>query len=192
MNKFSFITMVCALSVLVFSVLNYCEKREVQSQTITISRSDTVLLVDTGKHATITNNLYATNVYTLAPGKIDTAEILRLFFTKRFVADSLQDSLVKIHIYDTLFNNSIVYRKKQYQLLKPYQKQITTTTTTTLIPAPVSQNGIYLGMFFGFNSSLQSAGIEANYTTQKFNYGLGYDFKNEAVTGKLLFRINKK
>jgi len=34
--------------------------------------------------------------------------------------------------------------------------------------------------------------MEANYVTPKINYGLGYDFKNNAITGKLLVRISKK
>jgi hypothetical protein len=58
-----------------------------------------------------------------------------------------------------------------------------------VIPAPVFPKGIYAGTFFGFDRGLQSAGIEADLLTRKFSYGLGYDFKNKAVQGKVLIRI---
>ncbi len=150
--------------------------------------------VDSTNHTTVKNNFNTVNAYTVTPQSIDTSAIIKLFFTKRFVADSLKDSLICITTLDTLFNNNITYRKQTYRRLKPYKVVETTTTTiTNSIPATVSQNGFYLGSYFGFNQSLlQSAGVEADYVTKKINYGLGYDFKNNAVTGKLLFRINKK
>ncbi len=160
-------------------------------QSISTYTSDTLYLKDTTKHISIHNHFYSNPVYTLVPiGNFDTNAVIKNYFTKRFVADTLRDSLLYLVITDTLYNNNLVYRKRQYELLKPYQKQITTTNSTTVT---AYKNGLYAGAFFGFNSkALQSAGLEANFITPKINYGLGYDFKNNAVTGKLLFNLNKK
>lgn len=181
---------VFVIAFILFFALGYFYNNRTEQQSISTSTSDTVYLKDTAKHITISNHFY-TNTYTVIPiGKIDTSAIIKNYYTKRFLTDTLKDSLIRIVIFDTLYHNNLIYRKKQYELLKPYQKQITTTHSITVT---VSQKGFYAGAFFGFNSSvLQSAGLEANYITHKFNYGLGYDFKNNAITGKLLFNLSKK
>ncbi len=183
--------LVFVLAFILFFALGYFyNSRTNTPQSISTLKSDTLYLKDTTKHITITNHFY-TNTYTVIPiGKIDTSAIIKNYYTKRFLADTLKDSLIRIVIFDTLYHNNLIYRKRQYELLKPYQKQITTTNSITVT---VSQKGFYAGAFFGFNSSvLQSAGLEANYITHKFNYGLGYDFKNNAITGKLLFNLRTK
>lgn len=156
----------------------------------TITKSDTVIYIDTNKHITINHNLYATSVYTAVPSsKIDTQSIINSYFTKRFIADTINDSLIKISIFDTLYKNSISYRKTKYEFKQPYKTLITYTT----IPAPVTQKGFYVGSFLGFNAKqMFYAGIEANYVTHKLNYGLAYDFNNKAVLGKVLLKIGKK
>lgn len=176
--------------ILFFALGYFYNSRTNEPQSIITSTSDTVYLKDTAKHITISNHFYS-KTYTVIPiGNIDTSAILKNYYTKRFIADTLNDSLIRIVIFDTLYHNNLMYRKRQYELLKPYQKQITTTHSITVT---VSQKGFYAGAFFGFNSSvLQSAGLEANYITHKFNYGLGYDFKNNTVTGKLLINLRTK
>lgn len=174
---------------IVFGLGYYCKSVAPIQQT-SISRSDTLYMIDTANHVNVSNNFHTTNSYTLIPEGlvIDTGEIIKNYFTKRFVCDTINDSLIQLSIFDTLYNNKIVSRKTAYRLLKPYNTVITTTT----IPLPVSQVGFYAGAFFGFNKSfVQAAGVEANLVTPKINYGLGYDFKNNAVTGKVLFRIGK-
>jgi hypothetical protein len=180
------------IAFILFFVLGYFYNAKTATpQSITTSTSDTLYLMDTTKHISIHNHFYSSSIYTVVPiSKIDTNAIIKNYFTKRFVADTLRDSLLYLVIADTLYNNNLIYRKRQYELLKPYQKQITTTNSITVT---VSQKGFYAGAFFGFNSNaLQSAGVEANYITHKINYGLGYDFKNNAITGKLLFNLSKK
>lgn len=176
--------------VLLFA-FEYYQKTKDIPQSFTSSKSDTLYLKDTTKHISVHNHFYSNPVYTLVPiGNIDTNSIIKDYYTKRFVADTLKDSLLLLVITDTLYNNNLVYRKRQYELLKPYQKQITTINSTTVT---AYKNGLYAGAFFGFNSTvLQSAGLEANFITPKINYGLGYDFKNNAITGKLLFNLSKK
>lgn len=186
--------LVLLIAFIVFFILGYFYNAKTATpQNIITSKttSDTLYLKDTSKHVSIHNHFYSNPVYTVIPiGNIDTNAIIKKYYTKRFVADTLKDSLLFLVIADTLFNNNLVYRKKEYQFIKPYQQHITTTNSTTIT---TYKNGFYAGAFFGFNSTaLQSAGIEANYTTHKFNYGLGYDFKNNTITGKLLFNLSKK
>lgn len=177
--------------ILLFAFEDFLNDKNNVPQSFTTSTSDTLYLKDTTKHISVHNHFYSSPIYTLLPvGNIDTNAIIKNYFTKRFVADTLKDSLLFLVIADTLYNNNLIYRKRQYELLKPYQKQITTTNSKTVT---AYKNGFYAGAFFGFNSSvLQSAGLEANFVTPKINYGLGYDFKNNAITGKLLFNLNKK
>jgi hypothetical protein len=192
MRKLSYkwIVLFLASGALCFSVLNYCERREPQSQPLAITKSDTLYLKDTSRHQSVTNQFYTSKIFTVLPaGHIDTNAVVKAFYTKKIVQDVLQDSIIRLLITDSLYGNEIVYRHRSYQLLKPYETRI--TTTTTLIPAPVFPKGIYVGPFFGFNNALQGAGLEANYVTHKFSYGLAYDFKNNAVQGKFLIRIKK-
>lgn len=184
-----YVFMVVIALILFFAFGYFYHRNNNTSQSITTSKSDTLYLKDTAKHISVINHFYS-NTYTVLPiGKIDTNAIIKNYYTKRFIADTLKDSLVRIIINDTIFNNNLIFRKRQYELLKPYQKQINTINSTTVT---AFRTGFYAGAFFGFNSSaLQSAGLEANYITHKFNYGLGYDLKNNAVIGKLLFNLGK-
>ena len=183
------------LILLVFILLSFgfgysYNKNHSGEQSVMVSKSDTLYLIDTSGHSEVHNHFHTTNVYESLPlpGNIDTGQIIRNYFTKRFVADTINDSLLQFAIFDTLYNNQIASRTTKYKLLKPYEAVV----TTTYIPLPVSQMGFYAGAFLGFNKSfIQSAGVEANLVTNKINYGLGYDFKNNAVTGKVLFRIGK-
>lgn len=184
-----YVFMVVIALILFFAFGYFYHRNNNTPQSITTSKSDTLYLKDTTKHISIINQFYSHSYTVLPTGKIDTNAIIKNYYTKCFIADTLADSLVRIIINDTLFNNNLIFRKRQYELLKPYQKQINTTHSITVT---VSQKGIYAGAFFGFNASaLQSAGLEANYITHKFNYGLGYDFKNNAVTGKILINLSK-
>jgi len=188
--SYKWIALFFASGALCFSVLTYCERQEPQSQSQLITKSDTLYLVDTSRHASVTNQFFTSKTFTVFPQTpIDTHAVIQAFFTKKVVQDVLQDSLIRLLIIDSLYNNNIVYRHRSYQLLKPYQTRI--TTTTTVIPASVFPKGIYAGPFFGFNKGLQAAGIEADFVTRKLSYGLAYDFKNKAVLGKFLIRINK-
>lgn len=190
------------LGVALFFALGYFYHARTGQQTNVITyKSDSLVFIDSTNHNATHNHFHITNVYQVGIKDssnhiksydfiIDTAEIIRKYFTVRFVTDTIRNDTLLFVINDTLFNNKITSRKTQYRLLQPYKTIITNTIS---IPSTVSQNGFYLGTFLGFHSSqVQSVGVEANYVTHKLNYGLGYDFKNNAVTGKLLLRLNKK
>lgn len=189
MNSTRFYIMLCVIALLSFIVGMQCHSnKETIAKSYTYT-SDTIFIADTNKYSNVKKYFNITNIYTVTPiGKIDTPGIIRNYYTKRFLADTLKDSLLQIVVLDTLFNNSVVWREKQYRFIKPRQTIITNTLS---IPVTSYPNGFYLGSFFGFNKNLVSAGVEADYITKKINYGLGYDLKNNAVTGKILVKINK-
>lgn len=192
-NNIKALAILIAMLVLCFGFGWWCKSSQTTEPLLTTSKSDTTYLKDTSRHSEVHNHFHITNAYTVTPEgkKIDTSEIIRNYFTKRFVTDTIKDSLLIYAISDTLFNNKITNRKTSYKLVKPYQTVIT-NTTSTYIPLSVSQVGFYAGGFIGFNKSfIQTAGVEANLVTDKINYGLGYDFKNDAVTAKVLVRIGK-
>lgn len=181
------------LGVALFFALGYFyHARTGQQNNVITYKSDSLVFIDTTNHNQTHNHFHITNVYhdSIKALHIDTGAIIRNYFMVRFVTDTIRNDTLLFVINDTLFNNKITSRKTQYRLLQPYKTIITNTIS---IPSTVSQNGFYLGTFLGFHSSqVQCVGVEANYVTHKLNYGLGYDFKNNAVTGKLLLRLNKK
>lgn len=188
-NNTRFYIMLCVIALLSFIVGMQCHSNKKSVADSYLQGSDTLYVIDTTNHSNIKKYFNITNVYSVTPtGKIDTPGIIKNYYTKRFLADTLKDSLLQIVVLDTLFNNSVVWREKQYKFLTPRQTIITNTLSIPVIRYP---NGFYLGSFFGFNKNLISAGVEADYVTKKINYGLGYDFKNNAVTGKLLVKISK-
>lgn len=193
-NIKGFVILIVMLSIC-FAFGFWFKSNEPTTPITSVSKSDTLYFLDTTRHSEIHNHFHITNVYTVTPKsltKIDSISAFVNHYTKRFVSDTISDSLLILTINDTLFNNKIDWRKTSYKLVKP-TTVITTTTTINSIPLQVSQVNFYAGSFFGFNhSQLQSAGIEANLATPKFNYGLGYDFKNNSVTAKFLVRIRKK
>lgn len=161
-----------------------------EKQPYAIKKDTTIVyLSDTTTHHHSTNNVYSTNVYSTLPYMVDTQKIIAMYFTKYFLTDTLQDSLVKIIVNDTLHNNKISFRKYHYNLLKPYQKIVTINEVQTFTK---SVNGFYIGSSFGFSSQqkkIVGAGIACNYVTKRLNYGVGYDLLNNSINAQLLFKI---
>jgi len=163
----------------------------IADQPVRVSRTDSVLvyLYDTTPRIIERHFLPSAPVaYAPPASRIDSAAVVRDYYTKRLVVDSLLDSLLCIHILDTLYKNGIAYRKYQYKLLKPYQveKRITTTIETTKPAA-----GLYAGPFYSFGKSYRGAGAEIDYVTKRFTYGLGGDLLNKSLTGKVLIKLSK-
>ena len=151
-----------------------------------------VFFKDTSKHTIEKHYITAQPVnYYNVEYHTDTAAILRDYFTKKLVNDSIQDTLVKIWVKDTLYKNNITYRKYDWKFLKPYQvdKNTTITTTVTINKYP---NGIYVGPRIEFNPATKqivAAAADIDFTTRHFIIGSGYDFMNKGIVGKVTFKI---
>ncbi len=151
-----------------------------------------VILKDTGTH-TIEKHYLTTqpvNYYNFET-HTDTAAVLRDYFTKKLVNDSIQDTLVKIWVKDTLYKNNITYRKYDWKFLKPYQVQKNTTITNTVV-TKIYPNGLYAGPRIEVNPTtkkLSGLGVDIDYTTRRVNVGAGYNFLNTGISGKVTFKI---
>lgn len=170
--------------------LNYCGKNKLNTDVIINKHIDStiVYLKDTSTHTHSTTNIYTNPIFTVNPSiPVDTAKILKMFYTKYLLVDSLVDSLVKIKITDTLFNNKITYRQYNYNFIKPYQV-IKSYTVTNTINNP---NGFYVGAFTGFNKQVNMFGANALYIYKKNGFGCGYDFLNKNIQLNYLHKIGK-
>jgi hypothetical protein len=150
---------------------------------------DTLHITDTTTHTTVHNYFYNKAIYTTVPsGKIDTVYILKEYYTKRFVSDTINDSLLHVVINDTVYNNAIQHRKFSYKLTKPIQTIITNTVTNTI----VASNKLHAYYGLGIIANKHYLGIAPEVSLQDKNkriYTLGYDFINRNYTARIAIKI---
>jgi hypothetical protein len=144
---------------------------------------------DTTTHTTVHNHFYNKAVYTTVPsGKVDTVYILKEYYTKRFVSDTINDSLLHVVINDTVYNNAIQHRKLTYKLIKPIQTIITNTVTNTI----VAPNKLHAYYGLGIIANKQYLGIAPELSLQDKNkriYTIGYDFINKNYMARIAVKI---
>lgn len=112
------------------------------------------------------------------PTKIDTAAILKDYFSKTFYPRVFQDSNLVATINDSVTQNRLIPGQLKYQWLKPIKTVETTTNTVT--PSPKQKMNLYFGGFLNVNKNyIQGFGPEI-YLTTRTNLLLkaNYDIKN--------------
>lgn len=162
------------------------------TKTTVTKDSSIVYLKDTAKHSDVRTYLQPiNNTYIVDhPAPIDTAKLIHDYYTKRFYRTITGDSLIQITTNDTVYNNSIGYKKTTWQFLKPYAT--IKTFTTTITNEIEKTKGVYIGLFASFNKTVYGFGPEANFIFKQNNIGVGYDFLNRGGQVKYLRKIGKK
>jgi len=171
--------------------MKYCNNNKNVNTTNTLRRIDSTItyVKDTNTHTHTSTTIYTNPIFTVNPEiPVDTQKIISMYFTKYLAVDSLQDSLVKIKIIDTLFNNKITYRQYNYNFIKPYQVIKTYTVTNNF----TDSKGFYFGLFTGFNRQINSFGAQAFYFKNNKAFGTGWDFLNKSVQLNYLQRIGSR
>lgn len=180
-----------SLSIVLFTLFIFIAPKsctETPRPQSSLQDSSIVYLADTSQHSASVTNIYQYTVQNITlPQQIDTAAILRDYFSKVFATDTLQDSLFVLTVNDTLSKNRIAYRHYSYRLLKPFQviKSYTTTLTNT-----VQSTGFYAGAYIAFNLTHPTgAGVKLHYTLPRYSFGLGLDPFQRQAQAEFLIRI---
>ena len=132
-------------------------------------------------------------VYVNVPVNVDTNAILKDYYAKYCVKDTLRltDSLGYVAIKDTLFKNRLLNRKYVSNIHKTVIKE-------TLIVKELPRNQVYVGGVMGFDKTniINFAGPSAMLKTKTdkvYTLGVGYsNAKSVAVQGGMYWKIKLK
>lgn len=119
---------------------------------------------------------------------IDTAAILKNYFSINYYSQKIQDSSICAYIKDSVSQNKIIHRDFSYQWLKP----VLTTQSTTITVEPVKHMKLLAGAFIESNGyNLSGAGPEASLQFKNGDLvSLAYDAKKHLQTNKPTFEVS--
>lgn len=170
-----------------FVFLNYCHPQP-QASTHTIEKQITHVYDSTPK--VIVPNVppgIITHCFYPVPSDVDTAAILRAFFAVSTYSQSIEDSLIKANITDTVSQNRIIGRQFTYKLTKPIRTIESSTLTIT-----ESANGVYLGAYVTGGKSTLGFGPQLGYGYNRLHLGAGWDLINKQVLISGSYRLNAR
>lgn len=103
---------------------------------------------------------------------VDTASILRDYFAKYYYSDTINDSLYKIVINDTLSQNKISFRNVNIEFIERSFKEKTIIRTTPI------KNKLYVygGVFINTNFNIDS---HITFNFKRHSFSPGYDISNK-------------
>lgn len=116
-------------------------------------------------------------IITEIPSIVDTAKILREYFTKNFYSDSTKNDSVVVYYKAEVTMNILKSMKQSYRLTLPQMVIKESTTITTMQSRQLAFIGVDLtsnGANLGFYPSIY-------FDTRKAMFGAGYDPLNKAV-----------
>lgn len=154
-------------------------KSSVEYTTQTIFKYDTITKVIKEPYKVLKD----TTIYVDIPGKVDTVEVIKEYYSKHYIEREFKDSNIVITLKDSLYKNDIYSGIMEYKWLQP--TQITTNTSIT--------NNYYKYISVGLGTSmLKSFNVDLIYHTRRFYYKVGYDplLKQTTVgVGTTLFKF---
>lgn len=125
------------------------------------------------------------------PADVDTAAILRLFFTKYYYSQTIEDTNLRAVIRDTIHQNKIFSREFTYQWLRPVKVE-----QTIIAPADKKAFKVYAGFnLSGSKDGFTGVGPSLILKTKKDNvYFLGNNLleKQPNVSLGTYWRLGKK
>jgi hypothetical protein len=121
-------------------------------------------------------------------GEVDTAEVIRAYFTAHYYEEMIEDTNLIVMIQDSVFNNNITWRNFSYRLLRP-----TAIHNTTISKQPEVRNMYYLGVgtSVGVPGGSPALGPELLFLTKnKTAYRAAYLFPG-TISASVYFKIGK-
>lgn len=176
---------------LIVTLLMQCPHGRIDG-TRTITTSDTIIknvyMTDTLEIKT-TGGIIHDTTFLPIPVNVDTAAIIRDYFTQYVASDTLIDTNLYALIIDTISGNRITGRSFSYRWLKP-------TTTTTIINNTTIINSkarLYLGINFSYINN--NPGITPSLLfcpkESKHGFSFGFDILNKGMIGGYHYNILK-
>jgi hypothetical protein len=126
--------------------------------------------------------------YPVMIGEVDTAEVIRAYFTAHYYEEMIEDTNLIVMIQDSVFNNNITWRNFSYRLLRP-----TAIHNTTISKQPEVRNMYYLGVgtSVGVPGGSPALGPELLFLTKnKTAYRAAYLFPG-TISASVYFKIGK-
>lgn len=171
--------------------LIFDRKKDVHTQTTTVINNDTtrVVLEPFKVKELHEKTIYRDSVIVYPPGPVDTAQIIKSFFTARFYEQTIRDTVTKVEVTvsDSIFANRLSWREVSTKNLRPTS---VTTTTTTVQDVPLLT--LYGGMQYVHGKNKGAAPI-LTLTIKNLAYvSGGYDVINNMPSVSAGVKINLK
>jgi hypothetical protein len=100
---------------------------------------------------------------------VDSAQVIKDYYTKIYKERKWEDSLIVIILKDTLFKNKIFNDKIEYKILRP-QTIITNTTNINNY-----NTSIYAGVDFALSKITNETQFNINYASKKLDLKFGVE-----------------
>lgn len=174
-NLKPYITYLLLLAIILLLILNMCRK---STEPITVNVNKEVKNYYDSTTKTIAPVIMPTMTsYCLVPVPIDvdTAQILKNYFAIHTYTQSIEDTMIKAVITDTISQNRITGRRFDYRLVKPIRTVESYTFTQRY-------SGIYAGAYASFGKSSAGFGLQGSYLFKSGKQAqIGYDLINKSI-----------
>lgn len=167
-----------AIALCAYLMLRKGEAPDAQMQTIVNNIYDSTKVIAEPIYVKeIRDRILRDTVRLEIPANVDTAAILREFFTSRYYLHEYRDSNITINIKDSVRYNAIVFRQVDYRWLKPF------SSSTTNIIEPVAKWNWLIG--FGYEWRTPYPSIMPTFGAQYKSWSLmaGYNliYKSQSI-----------
>jgi hypothetical protein len=145
---------------------------ETTTKTVTVIKYDTIVHSIPSVPSVTTKYLYVEKhdtIQILIPNKVDSAQVIKDYYTKIYKERKWEDSLIVIILKDTLFKNKIFNDKIEYKILRP-QTIITNTTNINNY-----NTSIYAGVDFALSKITNETQFNINYASKKLDLKFGVE-----------------
>jgi hypothetical protein len=128
-----------------------------------------------------------THCFYPVPTDVDTALVLKLFFAKATYTQTIEDTLLRAKLSDTVSENKIIGRSFSYQLLKPIR-----TIESSTVTIRESANGVYLGAFVNGGKDRLGFGPQLGLGRERMHFNAGWDLLNKEARIAASYRLNAR
>jgi len=176
---------IAAIGLCAFLMLRDKEPVQVPVQTIVNTIYDSTKVVSKPIYLKeIKEKILRDTIRLTIPADVDTAAILREFFTSRYYLHEYRDSNITINIKDSVRYNAIVFRQVDYRWLKPF------SSSTTNIIEPVAKWNWLIG--FGYEWRTPYPGIIPTFGAQYKSWSLmaGYNLIYKSPSIHFNYKLN--
>lgn len=190
-NNTTSVIWLCGVALIV-SLLMQCPHVTKKGSSTTVFETDTITkleyITDTFKITSIGPVIHDTSFIEI-PANIDTAAIIRDYFTQYIGTDTLIDSNLFATITDTISGNKITGRSFSYRWLKPTTIN-TIVNNTTIIN---SKARLYIGLNFSYINDNPGITPSLLFAPKESRHGFlfGFDVLNKGMIGGYHFNILK-